>query len=293
MSDRLDWDRDGQDWPNRGASRFVDAAGLRWHVQIAGAGPVVLLLHGTGASTHSWAELLPMLAARFTVVAPDLPGHAFTDAGQHSDALSLPGMARRVAGLMDALSLKPALIAGHSAGTAVMLRMTLDGLAAPRGLVAINGALFPYGGAAAQFFSPLARLLVVNPWIPQVFAWRASDVRAVERLIRGTGSEIPPSNIALYARLFCSSSHVASTLAMMARWDLAALQADLHRLTAPLLLLAGGADTAISPDEAFRTRETVPGATVEIIRGLGHLAHEERPDRFAERIAAFAEAHRL
>ena len=42
------WERDGRDWPNREASRFVKAAGLRWHVQVAGEGPVILLVHGTG-----------------------------------------------------------------------------------------------------------------------------------------------------------------------------------------------------------------------------------------------------
>ena len=49
MSNRLDWERDGRDWPNHAASRFVPAAGLRWHVQQAGNGPVILLIHGTGS----------------------------------------------------------------------------------------------------------------------------------------------------------------------------------------------------------------------------------------------------
>lgn len=75
------WERDGADWPNRAASRFVTASGLTWHVQAMGApeAPVLLLLHGTGAATHSWAGLAPLLAARFRVIAPDLPGHGFTD----------------------------------------------------------------------------------------------------------------------------------------------------------------------------------------------------------------------
>ena len=59
------WERDGRDWPNREASRFVHAAGLRWHVQVMGSGPVVLLLHGTGAATHSWRDLMPKLAERW------------------------------------------------------------------------------------------------------------------------------------------------------------------------------------------------------------------------------------
>jgi magnesium chelatase accessory protein len=61
----LDWAKDGADWPNREASRFVDAAGMRWHVQVMGQGPVLLLLHGTGASTHSWRDVMPLLRAPF------------------------------------------------------------------------------------------------------------------------------------------------------------------------------------------------------------------------------------
>ena len=51
MADRPTWEHDGRDWPNREHSRFVTAAGLRWHVQVAGQGPDLLLVHGTAAAT--------------------------------------------------------------------------------------------------------------------------------------------------------------------------------------------------------------------------------------------------
>ena len=62
----LVWSRDGADWPNRDASIFVEAAGIRWHVQRMGEGPPLLLIHGTGAATHSWRGLLPLLAQHFS-----------------------------------------------------------------------------------------------------------------------------------------------------------------------------------------------------------------------------------
>jgi pimeloyl-ACP methyl ester carboxylesterase len=74
-----DWEREGRHWPNRGSSQFVRAAGLRWHVQVMGSGPTLLLLHGSGAATHSWRDLAPILARDFRVIAPDLPGHGFTE----------------------------------------------------------------------------------------------------------------------------------------------------------------------------------------------------------------------
>jgi magnesium chelatase accessory protein len=286
-SDGLSWDRDGRDWPNREASRFVTAAGLRWHVQQMGNGPVLLLIHGTGASTHSWRALAPLLAQSFTVVAPDLPGHGFTETPPRQ-GLSLPGMAREIGELLQQLALAPAIVVGHSAGAAVMIRMTLDGFVTPRALVSINGALLPFRGMASQFFSPLAKILVLNPLVPRLFAWRASDRAAVERLIRNTGSAIEPRGIELYHRLVSSPRHVAAALAMMASWDLEPLVRDLPGLKTPLLLIAGGEDRAISSDEAFRVRALLPSAKIEYLRGLGHLAHEERPEQLARVIVEMA-----
>jgi magnesium chelatase accessory protein len=59
------WNIEGIGWPHRETSRFLTAGGLRWHVQEAGDGPTLLLLHGAGAATHSWRGLFPLLAERF------------------------------------------------------------------------------------------------------------------------------------------------------------------------------------------------------------------------------------
>ena len=59
-----------------------------------GDGPDLLLLHGSGAATHSWRDLAPLLARDFRVIAPDLPGHGFTET-PGGDGLSLPGIGAR------------------------------------------------------------------------------------------------------------------------------------------------------------------------------------------------------
>jgi magnesium chelatase accessory protein len=91
---------------------------MRWHVQTMGPedAPVLLLLHGTGAATHSWRGLAPLLATRFRVVAPDLPGHGFTT-GRPLGGLTMPAIARAVGDLLTTLGVDPAIIVGHSAGT--------------------------------------------------------------------------------------------------------------------------------------------------------------------------------
>ena len=133
MNARLAWEHDGLNWPNHAASRFVSAAGFQWHVQIMGEGPALLLLHGSGASTHSWRDLAPKLAAHFTVIALDLPGQGFTQAPPAS-GFSLSAMAQSIAALLHELRVAPALVVGHSAGAAIAVRMAIDGLIAPKAI---------------------------------------------------------------------------------------------------------------------------------------------------------------
>ncbi|RAI39176.1 alpha/beta fold hydrolase BchO [Rhodoplanes roseus] len=286
MNDRLAWERDGRDWPNREASRFVEAGGIHWHVQTMGQGPTLLLLHGTGAATHSWRDLAPRLAARFTVVAPDLPGHGFTRIADDT-SLSLPGMASAIRDLLAALAIRPDLVAGHSAGAAVLIRMTLDGMIAPRGIVSVNGALMPFRGVAGHTFAPIARVLASNTLTARAFAWWAEGRGPIRGILASTGSTITPEGEELYARLARNPGHVHAALAMMANWDLEPLTAALPRLAVPLLLIAGGRDGTVPPDESFQARDRVPGSRVVCLRTLGHLAHEEKPAEIAALVEEF------
>ncbi len=284
----LNWDREGLDWPNRAASRFVSAGGLRWHIEDMGSGPIALLLHGTGASTHSWRHFGPALASRFRVISVDLPGHGFTEAPRASH-LSLPQMAQSITALLNVLNVKPDIGIGHSAGAAILCRMALDHRLDAKAIISLNGAYLPFGGPASQFFGGIARLLFVNPFVPSMFTWSA-DAGMVRRLITGTGSEIDAEGLALYGRLFRSSTHVAAALGMMANWDLETLSQDLPKLKTKLTLIAASNDKAVPSEVAFKVQDLVPGSKVILLRGMGHLAHEEKPAEVAEFV--FSEAAR-
>lgn len=292
MYRRPDWERDGRDWPNRTASRFVDAGGLRWHVQQMGQGPTLLLVHGTGSATHSWRDLAPRLAERFALIAPDLPGHGFTDSPRNPKGLSLPGMAGSLAALIDRLGIRPDLVVGHSAGAAIAARLCLDDRLSPRALISLNGALLPLHGFASAWFAPAARLFAANPLLIRLFARRARTPNTVEQLFASTGSVLDPAGIRYYQRLIATPSHVAATLGMMANWDLRPLQRDLPRLATPLILVSAERDGAIRPADARRVAALVPGSELLPLDGLGHLAHEEDPERVAALIERVG-AHRL
>lgn len=283
MSTRPDWEQDGKDWPHRDHSRFIEAGGQHLHVQIMGKGPAALLLHGTGAASHSFADMMPLLAERFTVIVPDLPGHGFSEAPPY-ERLTLPAMAAALGDLLTELSARPVLAIGHSAGAAILARMCLDQLINPPLLVSLNGAILPLHGVPGKIFAPLANAFVKSGFMSALFAWRARNTDMVEKLMRDTGSMISPAQLARYATLARHSGHIEAAIGMMANWDLKSLEPDLARLEPEVLLLTGANDRMISPSHSLRLRRILAEVRLEILSDLGHLAHEEEPGRVTDLI---------
>lgn len=287
MSGRYpDWATDGKDWPNRVASSFVRAGGYEWHVQMMGDGPVCLLIHGTGAATHSWRDVMPLLAKHYTVVAMDLPGHGFTKGSGKSPTLE--GMASSVAALLDELELSPDLIVGHSAGVAIAAQLLLDRkLQIP--LIGFTPALMPFPGLAAKIFPSLAKILFTNPFVAIIFSRMAqAPGQTAKFLARSTGSKIDAAGAKYYTRLFSKSGHCDGAIRMMASWRLEGLGAKLGNLTSPVLLVSAAKDAAIPKAAVTQAVALIPGCETQELAALGHLAHEEDPAQAAKIIAEFA-----
>lgn len=268
----------------------IEAGGVHWQLRRQGQGPLVLLLHGTGASLHSWQALAGALQGRFTLLSADLPGHA-RSGPLPARRRSLPGMAAALGDLLHHLRLQPHAVVGHSAGAALMLQLALDGRLPRARLIGLNAALLPFEGWAGFLFPPLARLMALNPVVPWLAAWRAQDPAAVRRLIAATGSRLDDDGVAHYAALLRRPAHVAGVLSMMASWDLQALQAALPRLQRPLHLLVAAHDGTVPPAQAERLAARWPRwVHLHRLAGLGHLAHEEAPARVAAVMAPLLDA---
>ena len=264
-------------WPHAQHSRFVQAGGIQWHVQQMGQGPCMLLLHGTGSGNFSWRGLMPALAEHFTVVAPDLPGHAFTNRGPEG-ALSLPGMAEGLRALMLQLNLTPQVIVGHSAGAAIAAHMALHFDSTSRStLIGLNPAWLPLPGVASWLFGPAAKLAALNPLSAWATAKLAAKPGAVAEWIARTGSTLDAPGIELYTRVLSDSGHAHGVLSMMAAWDLKPLARRLHEITAPVCMLIGDQDQTVPPALSHQAYQRLAHAQVITQTGLGHLAHEEAP----------------
>jgi len=274
----MDWDSLGADWPHRNLSRFVETRAARWHVQRGGAGPRMLLLHGAGASTHSWRGMLPLLLGHADVLALDLPGHGFTKARSASRS-GLPRMAEDIQALLDQEGFEPDTIVGHSAGAAIALQMARS--RPPARILGLNPALMPFQGVAGVLFPPLAKLLAFNPLTAQIAARTATE-RSVRALLEGTGSHLDAEGQALYKRLISAPSHVDGALQMMARWQLEPLLEVLPGLALPVSFAIGSEDRTVPPETTRRQAKRMPSAQIIEIPGEGHLMHETTPAPFAE-----------
>lgn len=279
----------GRNWPFRDASRLVPIGRLDWHVQMIGdpQAPVALLVHGTGASTHSFRGLIPLLASRYRVIAMDLPGHGFT-CGAKAEDLTLPGMARALAALLRALQVEPALAIGHSAGAAVLIQMALDGGIKPCRIIGFNAALEPIRGNA--LLSPLAKLLFANPLTSRLVSFQARIGKVADNLIRATGSPVDKTGRDCYDMLLRQPSHVSGALGMMANWRLEPMLARLDHLKTPVTLIAAVDDPMVPSRVSDRAARLIPDANVVLVGRGGHLLHEADPRGAFELIEASSAA---
>ena len=270
----LPWDTLGPQWPGHTHSRFISTQSYRWHVQVMGQGPVMLMLHGTGASAHTWASMRAQLQAHYTLVRPDLPGHGFTTALADDD-YSLPGMTDAVMRLLQSMNITPQVVVGHSAGAAVGMLLALQRPPHQTLLLAgLNPAWLPLPGMAQWLFPVAAKLAALNPLSGWLTSKQASAER-VRQLMASTGSQLSPEQCAPYEVLLQSPHHVQGVLRMMSQWHLDALVQRFAQHPCPLLIQAGSADRTIPMRHAREVEAMLPDCQVQVLEGLGHLAHEE------------------
>lgn len=267
-------------------SRSVEIDGGRWHVEVGGAGPVVVLLHGTGGATTSWHAVAERLAPHATVVIPDFPGHG-RSAMPPFDRLTLDAFARGVASLCSAIGVAPTVLVGHSAGAAVALQCAADG-AFPtlRHVVGVNAALAAVPWTELPACAALVRTTFGAPLALDLVRRLAARPGTVPGLLRSAGGRVPDDVIARYAALFREPGHAVAAYGMTVNWRLAPLLSRLPALPVPTTFLVGSDDRWTPSTVSARAARAMPRATVRAIDGAGHLVPEERPDAVATAILA-------
>lgn len=281
------------DWPFLAQGRRIAIAPHRWWVVETGPPdatpetPTLLLLHGTGASGHSFRRLAPPLARHFRLLIPDLPGQGLSQS-RAFQRMGLDAMAEDLWRLVDQLGPRPLAVIGHSAGAAIGLRMAE--LAPVPAVIGLNAALGGFDGLAALLFPALARGLSMAPFLARWAARSWGNPAAVDRLLAGTGSQIDVQGRAQYLRLVQDPDHVAGALAMMAGWRLSGLIERLPQIHARVWLIATEGDRAVPSRVSEAAARRIPGCELTILPRWGHLPHEEAEDGLSGLILPWLQA---
>ena len=272
------------DWPNREHSRVISVGNLDWHVQLTGKGPVVLLLHGTGSSTHSWSDLIPLLEPHAQVLVPDLPGHAFTQGAKLED-LKLDVIARSLQLLIEQLGIEaPSIVVGHSAGAPLAIRFVVAATKQPKLVIALNPSFIPPPPVYTSFFGPLLGPITRSSTLSSLLASLSPSLGMVDKLLDSTNTILPEARRVYYRKLFERSDHVRGSMNFMAAADIQKVLAEANLYRGKLICVLGKQDAWIPAKPLEKIiGDYFPAAEVLKWEG-GHIMHELEPSKVAKLI---------
>jgi pimeloyl-ACP methyl ester carboxylesterase len=270
-------------------SRTADIDGVKLHYLTAGHGPTVILLHGFAENSRMWRPIIPLLAEKFTVIAPDLPG--IGDSGIPADKIDMETSASRIHALARSLGVEKARVVGHDIGLMVA---------------------YAY---ATQFPVETEKLVVMDAFLPGVPGWEAIynapnvwhfrfNGEYPEALVKGRERtyfeyfwnvfaadktrSIPEADRKAYTEAYSKRGRMHAAWAYFASWPQLAkdfAQISQTRLTMPVLSIGG--DKSLGNELAEQMKLVATDVTVVVLKDTGHWILEERPKETTEAIVKF------
>jgi pimeloyl-ACP methyl ester carboxylesterase len=271
------------------ASRTEEVDGVRLHYLTAGRGPAVILLHGYAETSRMWKPILPLLAERFTVIAPDLPG--IGDSAIPADGLDMKTAAMRIHALARKLGVEKARVVGHDIGLMVA---------------------YAY---AAQFPGETEKLVVMDAFLPGVeggdlvynnpglwhFRFHGSTPEALvkgrERIYfdyywnefaADKNRSLPEADREAYTAAYARPGRMSAGWAYFASFPQTAKdfsQLSQTKLTMPVLSIGG--DKSLGEVLGQQMKLVATDVTVVVLKDTGHWVLEERPKETTDALMKF------
>lgn len=268
-------------------SQFLELEGLRVHLRDVGPrddpAPVVLL-HGTSASLHTWEGWVTELAPRHRVITLDLPGFGLTGPWPDGD-LSLGRSLRVIEALLQRLGVERAVLGGNSYGGRLAWEYAALHPQQVVKLILVDAGGYPRHSTSV----PLAFRVAEVPGLRRVMEL-VLPRGLVERSVRdvyGDPARVTPGLVDRYFELALRPGNRAALVQRMQQVPIEGDVSKLRRLEAPALVLWGGRDRLIPPEDARRFAADLPRARLAVFEGLGHVPHEEDPVATAREVEAF------
>lgn len=274
-------------------SLFLDANGFRVHYKRRGSGPIlILLLHGSFLSLRSWRHVMQPLADQATVVAFDRPVCGRTSRpiprGRGPSLYSADAQSDLVAELIVKLGFEKAILIGNSTGGTIALLTALRHPRRVQGLVLV-GAMVYSGYATSEVPAPV---LAVMKTFRAVFSrlMRFMIVKLYDKALRKfwfRQERFADEELAAYRADFMHGPWDQAFFELFLATRRLGLDAHLHTLDVPALVMTGEHDRAVKPQESIQLAKELPGAELAIIPDSGHLPQEETPQAFIDAVRGY------
>jgi pimeloyl-ACP methyl ester carboxylesterase len=270
-------------------SRTAEIDGVQLHYLTAGHGPTVILLHGYTQTSRMWKPIIPLLAERFTVIAPDLPG--IGDSGIPANGLDMKTSAIRIHALARSLGVEKARVVGHNIGLMVA---------------------YAY---AAQFPAEVEKLVVMDAFLPGVAGWEPiyNDPNiwhfrfhgpTPEALVKGRERtyfeyfwndlaadktrSIPEADRKAYTEVYSRPGRMRAAWAYFASWpELAKDFAQLSQTKLTMPVLSIGGEKSLGNQLAQQMKLVASDVTVVVVKDTGHWVLEERREETTDALVKF------
>jgi pimeloyl-ACP methyl ester carboxylesterase len=283
------WTANAAPPPEMIASKFATVDGLKLHYLTAGHGPTVLLLHGYAETSRMWRPLIPVLASKFTVIAPDLPGIGESDIPKQG--LDMKNAAVTMHALAKSLGVEKARVVGHDIGLMVA---------------------YAY---AAQFPKETEKLVLMDAFLPGVAGWETVynnpglwhfrfNGPTPEALVAGReriyfehywndfaanrNHSIPEVERAAYTALYARPGRMRAGWAYFVSFQQAATdfaQLAQNKLSMPVLAIGG--EKANGEILGQQTKLVATNASVVVIKNTGHWLMEENKQETMDALVNF------
>jgi pimeloyl-ACP methyl ester carboxylesterase len=270
-------------------SRDATIDGATIHYTTGGAGPAVILLHGFAETSRMWNPILPVLGAKFTVIAPDLPG--IGDSSIPSGGMDMKTAAIQIHDLARSLGVSKARVVGHDIGLMVA------------------------HAYAAQFPSEVEKLVVMDAFLPGVKGWEPiyNDPHywhfrfngpTPEALVKGRENiyfayfwnelaadknhSIAEADRRAYLAAYSRPGRMRASWAYFVSWPQVAkdfAKMSQTKLTMPVLSIGG--DRSLGEALGAQMRLVATNVTVVIVKNAGHWILEEQPKQTTDGLVGF------
>jgi pimeloyl-ACP methyl ester carboxylesterase len=272
-------------------SKFIEVQGMPVHYRDEGkpGDPLpIVLIHGTGASLHTWEPMVVALKNDYRVITLDIPAFGLTGPNPKRD-YSSEFYTSFIQDFLKAMGVDSCIIGGNSLGGSIAWNYALSYPESVKKLILIDAAGYPTEAKSMPIAFRIAKMPVLKHLLKYLGA-RSLAAKSVEN-VYADPSRVRPEVVDRYYNLYLREGNRQALLDRMANTFSPDTYLRINTLQMPTLILWGDEDKLIPVENAYRFQKDLPNDTLVILKNLGHVPMEEDPGTTTDVVRSFLQKH--